>query len=53
MAHHWPKELLNWCHTVLSLGQMAQIIMIILSLIALTLLIGSKCIPNGAHSATH
>ena len=35
MAHHWPKELLIWHSTVLSLGQMAQLIMIILSLTAL------------------
>ena len=35
-VHHWPKELLIWHCTVLSLGQMAQLIMIILSLTALT-----------------
>ena len=37
MVHHWPKEFLIWHCTVLSLGQMAQLIMIILSLTALTL----------------
>ena len=36
MAHHWPKES-YWHCTVLSLGQMTQLIMIILSLTALTL----------------
>ena len=36
MVHHWPKELLIWHSTVLSLGQMSQLIMIILSLTALT-----------------
>ena len=35
MVHHWPKELLNWHCTVLSLGQMVQLIMIILSQTAL------------------
>ena len=52
MAHHWLKELLIWHCTVLSLGQMAQLIMIILSLTVLTLfkLIGSRCIPNGTHT---
>ena len=49
MAHNWPKELLIWHCTVLSLGQMAQLIMIILSL---TALIGSRCIPNGTHTLT-
>ena len=37
MVHHWAKELLIWHCTVLSLGHMAQLIMIILSLTALTL----------------
>ena len=37
MVHHCPKELLIWHCTVLSLGQMAQLIMIILSLTTLTL----------------
>ena len=37
---HWPKELLIWQRTVLSLGQMAQLIMIIL---LLTVFIGSNC----------
>ena len=41
-----PK-LLIWHYTVLSLGQMPQLIMIILSLIALTLLIASRYIPIG------
>ena len=31
MAHHWPKELPFWHCIVLSLGQMAQLIMIILA----------------------
>ena len=35
-AHHWPKELI-WHCTALSLGQMVQLIMIILSLTASTL----------------
>ena len=30
-AHHWLKKLLIWHRTVLSLGQMVQLIMIILS----------------------
>ena len=37
VVHHWLKELLIWHCTVLSLGHMAQLIMIILSLTALTL----------------
>ena len=37
MAPLWPKELLIWHYMVLSLGQMAQLIMIILPLTALTL----------------
>ena len=41
MAHYWPKEHLIWHCTVLSLvlgpDEMAQLIMIILSLTALTL----------------
>ena len=32
MVHHWPKELLIWYHAVLSLGQMAQLIIIILGI---------------------
>ena len=36
MVHHCPKELLIWHSTVLSFGQMAQLIMIILSLTAST-----------------
>ena len=32
MVHHWPKELLIWHCTGLCLGQMARLIMIILSL---------------------
>ena len=47
MVHHWPKELLIWHSTVLSLGQMAQLIMVILSL---TALIDSRCIPNGTYT---
>ena len=37
MVHHWPKEFLIWHCTVLSLGQMAQLSMIILSLHILTI----------------
>ena len=37
MVHHWPKEFLIWHCTVLPLGQMAQLIMIILSLHILTI----------------
>ena len=48
MAYYWLKERHS---TVLSLGQMVQLIMIILSLTAFnSLLIGSKCIANGAHT---
>ena len=36
----WSKKLLIWHCTVLSLGQMVQLIMIILSPTALALLIG-------------
>ena len=36
MVHYWSKELLHWHCIVLSLGQMAQLIMIILLLTALT-----------------
>ena len=46
-VHHWPKELLIWHCTVLSLGQLVQLIMIVLSL---TALIGSRCSLNGAHT---
>ena len=64
MVHHWHKELLILHCTVLSLGQMAQLIMIILSLTALNHGIGSMymysqwcthtnhCWPNLAHTCT-
>ena len=47
-----PKSFFIWHYTVLSLGQIAQLIMIILSLTALTLLLirsRCTCIPNGTH----
>ena len=45
MVHHWPKELFILYYTVLSLGQMAQLIIITNSINCL--LIASRCIPNG------
>ena len=51
MAHYWPKEFLVLHCTVFSFGQMAQLIMITLSLTTcLTLLIGSRCLSSGAYT---
>ena len=52
MAHHWPAQRASYLALHSSLfGPVAQLIMIILSLTALTLqLIGSRCILNGAHT---
>ena len=50
--HHWPKELLMWHCTVLSLSQMAQLIMIILSLTALTLCELAQDVFPMAHTLT-
>ena len=52
MAHHWPKELLIWHCAILSLGQMAQLIMIILSLTALTLCLLAQDVFPMAHTLT-
>ena len=48
MAHHWPKELLIWHCTILSLGQMAHDYIITNSINSL--LIGSRCTLSGAHT---
>ena len=49
MAHHWPKELLIWHYTVLSLASGAVNYDYIVTNSIKTLLIGSRCIPNGTH----
>ena len=51
MAHHWPKELLIWHCTVLSLGPDGAVNYdYIITNSINSLLIGSRCIPNGAHT---
>ena len=52
MAHHWPRELFSWHSTVLSLGQIVQLIVIILSLTALTLCLLAQDVFPMAHTLT-
>ena len=52
MAHHWPREVFIWHSTVLSLGQIVQLIMIILSLTALTLCLLAQDVFPMAHTLT-
>ena len=49
MAHHWPKELLIWHSTVLSLWASGVVNYDYIVTNSINSLIGSKCIPNGAH----
>ena len=53
MAHHWPKELLIWRCTVLYFGQWCSyVIMIILSVTALTLCYSAQDVFSMAHTLT-
>ena len=48
--YHWPKELLIWHCTVLSLASGAISYDCIVTNSINCLLIGSRCIPNGTHT---
>ena len=54
LVHHWPKELLIWHCTVLSLGQIAPVNYdYIVTNSINTLLTGSRCISNVSKNLGH
>ena len=51
MVHHWPKELPIWHFTVLSLSASGVVNYDYVVTNSINcLLIGSRCIPNDAHT---